>query len=146
MKTFRFPLAQVLQWRRGQLDLEEAKLRRHAAELAETDRLRAELEAAAVRAEVQVRDWRTLAGGDLAALAGFRSYVQNAERILAGRRAECRKKFEAQQQIMLEARRRCRLLERLEERRFAEWRREYDRELEQFAAEFHLAAIVRRRG
>ena len=145
MKPFRFPLAQVLQWRRGQLDVEQARLRQHAAELAELDRLRAELDAAAVRAEVQVRDWSTLAGRDLAALAGFRSYVQNEERTLAGRRAECQKQFEAQQQITLEAQRRCRLLERLEERRLAEWRRECDRELEQSAAEFHLAGIVRRR-
>lgn len=145
MTPFRFPLAQVLQWRRRQLELEEEKLKRHAADLAEMDRVRAELEAAAVRADVQVRDWPILAGRDLTALAGFRLHVQNEERMLAGRRAECRKKFEAQQTIMLEARRRCRLLERLEQRRLAEWRRECDRELEQLAAEFHLAAIVRRR-
>jgi hypothetical protein len=145
MNPFRFPLARVVQWRRGQLDLEQAKLRRHADELAELERVRAELHAAAVRVEGQVRDWHTLAGRDLAALAGFRSYIQNQERTLADRRAECRKRFEAQQQITLEARRRCRLLDRLEEKSRAEWRRECDRELEQFAAESHLAALVRRR-
>jgi hypothetical protein len=40
---------------------------------------------------------------------------------------------------MHEARRRCRLLERLRERRRAEWKTENDRELEQVAAESYLA-------
>jgi hypothetical protein len=145
MKAFQFRLAQVLRWRREQLDLEQARLRRCAAALAELDRTRAELEAAALRTEVQLRNWSALAGRDLAALAAFRSHVQNQEGILAARRLECRKQFEAQQQVTLEARRNCRLLERLEERRLAEWRRECDRELEQFAAESHLAGIVRQR-
>lgn len=145
MKPFQFPLAKVLQWRRTQLELEQARLRRQAAELAGLDRMRAELEAAAVRSEVQVRQQTIVAGRDLAALGGFRLYVQSEQRILAKRRMESQRQLEAQQQVLLEARRRCRLLERLEERRSEEWRRELDRELEQFAAEAHLAGLVRRR-
>jgi hypothetical protein len=40
---------------------------------------------------------------------------------------------------MLEARRRCRLLERLKERRLAEWTSARDRELEEVASESFLA-------
>ena len=40
---------------------------------------------------------------------------------------------------MLEARRRCSLLERLKERRLAEWTHERDRELDEIAAESYLA-------
>jgi hypothetical protein len=40
---------------------------------------------------------------------------------------------------MLEARRRCRLLERLRERRWDEWKAAADRELEETAAESYLA-------
>ena len=47
---------------------------------------------------------------------------------------------------MLEARRRCRLLERLKERRLAEWTAERDQELEEMAAETYLARWSRGRG
>ena len=50
-----------------------------------------------------------------------------------------RKKLGEQQKVMLEARRRCRLLERLKERRLAEWTAERDRELDEIAAESYLA-------
>ncbi|MBZ5580140.1 MAG: hypothetical protein LAP40_26575 [Acidobacteriia bacterium] len=146
MTPFRFPLEKVLHWRRVQLELEENELQRQAAALAELDRQRAELEAAAIRTEVQVREWSPLAGGDLAALAGFRVHVQQEERKLGERRAERQKQLDGQQQKMLEARRRCRLLERLRERRLADWRMASDRELEQFAGECYLAGVVRQRG
>jgi len=145
MKAFDFRLEPVLELRRRQLDLEEDRLRRLAAAVSELDRTRAELEATAIRAEAQVRAWSPLAGRDLAALAAFRTHVQSQEQKLALRRAECRQQLEAQKAAMLEARRRYRLLERLRERQFAEWRAASDREAEQFATECHLAGIARRR-
>lgn len=145
MKAFRFSLEKALHWRRVQLEMEEKQFQRQAAGLAEMDRVRAELEAAAIRAEVQVRNRKPLAGLDLAALAGFRQYVHNEEQALAARRAECQDQLNQQQRIMMEARRRYRLLERLKERRLAAWRAAADRELDQLAAESHLAGIARRR-
>jgi flagellar export protein FliJ len=145
MIPFRFPLQRVLDWRRTQLEMEEIKFKRQAAALAELDRARAELEAAGVKAEVQVRDWSPLAGRDLAALGSFRLYVKTKEKDIAARRAECQQKLDAQQRVMLEARRRCRLLERLKERRFSEWDLAQNRELEQLATESYLAQWPRRR-
>ena len=49
---------------------------------------------------------------------------------MAVERAAQAKKLEAQETAMLEARRRLRLLERLKERRLAEWRAAENRELE----------------
>jgi len=146
MNSFRFPLERALEWRRRQLEIEENRFKRQAAALAELDRARAELESAAIRAELQVRGWAPLLGQDLSALAGFRFDVQAKEEALAARRAEGQRRLEAQQQCMLEARRRCRLLEKLRERRWTEWRAAADRELEQFAAENYLAGLVRNRG
>ena len=146
MIPFHFPLERVLHWRRVQLELEENQLQRQAVALAELGRAQAELEAAAIRTEMQVREWSPLAGRDLTALAGFRGHVQREQRALAARRTEQQKRLAAQQQAMLEARRRCRLLERLRERRLAEWQMESDRELEHLAADCFLAGIVRRRG
>ena len=146
MKSFHFPLHKALEWRRVQLELEENRYKQLVAALAEIDRTRAELEVTGIRAEVQVRAWSPLAGRDLATLAQFRDYVDRQERTLAVRRAACQHQLKAQQRVMLEARRRCRLLERLRERRVAEWRVESDREAEQFASECYLAGVARRRG
>ncbi len=145
MIPFRFPLQKVLDWRRIELDLEEIKFKKQTAALAGLDRMRAELEAAGIKAEVQVRDWSPLSGRDLAALGNFRLYIRMKERGIAGQRAKCQEELDAQQRLMLEARRRCRLLERLKERRFSEWELAQNREIEQLAAESHLAQWSRRR-
>ena len=91
--------------------------------MAELDRARAELEAAGIHAEVQVREWRPVAGRDVAALGGFRLHVMAQEQEIAVSRAKSQSALDAQEAAMLEARRRCRLLERLKERRLAEWQR-----------------------
>jgi len=145
MTDFRFPLKRVLEWRRTQLELEEARYKQHAAELSALDRARAEIEAAGIRAEVQVREWNPVAGCDLAALGAFRQRIMTREAEIARKRAESARKLAEQQKLMLEARRRCRLLERLEERRLAEWREACDRELEELAAESYLAKCARGR-
>jgi hypothetical protein len=85
-----------------------------------------------------------VSGRDLSALAGYRRYVQAHGRKLETQRAEAQKQLEAQQNAMLEARRRCRLLERLKERRLSEWQFACDRELDQLASESFLALWGRR--
>ncbi|SPE29220.1 conserved hypothetical protein [Candidatus Sulfopaludibacter sp. SbA3] len=92
---------------------------------------------------MEVRKWSPVSGRDLAALGGFRLHVKMQERAIAARRAERQKLLEAQQAAMLEARRRCRLLERLKERRRAEWQAASDREVEEVAAESFLAGWAR---
>src|SRR5206468_7250184 len=129
MTSFAFPLQKVLEWRRTQLELEEAQLRRQTAALVAIDRTRAEVQAVAVKTETEVRRWDPVSGSDLAALGDFRRQVHAQEQALAVRRAECAQQVERQQAAMLEARRRCRLLERLRERRLAEWTAARDREL-----------------
>jgi flagellar protein FliJ len=139
VKSFQFRLDKVLDWRRTQLELEEVQYKRQVADLAALDRQRAELEASGIRAEIQVREWRPIVGGDLAALDGFRSFVKTRESQIARQRFDAVRKLEEQQKKMLQARRRCRLLERLKEKRLAEWTKERDRELEELASESYLA-------
>ena len=139
MNSFRFPLQKALDWRTTQLELEEARFKLQVAALAALDRERAGWEAAGINAEIQVRGWSPLAGGDLTALGNFRLNVKQREAEVDARRLECQKNLEAQQSAMLEARRRCRLLERLKDRRLAEWRSARDHELEQLASESFLA-------
>jgi len=139
MNSFRFPLQKALDWRTTELELEEARFKLQVAALAALDRERAGWEAAGISAEIQVRGWSPLAGGDLTALGNFRLNVKQRETEVDARRVECRKSLEAQQTAMLEARRRCRLLERLKDRRLAEWQSARDHELEQLASEAFLA-------
>jgi hypothetical protein len=145
MTSFRFPLQKVLEWRRAQLEMEEIRFKQQAAALADLDRSRAELEAAGIAAELQVRDWSPLIGRDLAALGSFRVRVKQQEQQIATRRVDCAAKLAQQQSAMLEARRRFRLLERLKDRRFSEWQSASNRELEQVAAESYLAQWHRQR-
>jgi hypothetical protein len=139
VKSFRFPLDKALEWRRAQLEVGEAQFKREVAALAELDRRRDALRESARLADAQVREWESVTGRDLAALAEFRLHVKAREREMAGQRAEQVKRIAARQAAMLEARRRCRLLERLRDRRLEEWRGAEARELEELASESYLA-------
>lgn len=142
MTQFRFRLERVVAWRQTQLELAEQRFERQTAAAAELDRARAGLDAAGVRAETAVRQWDAVTGSDLAALDGFRRDLRRRQKDLDARRTAARREMDEGRAAMLEARRRCRLLERLKERRQAEWNAEADRETEQLAAE----AFSARRG
>jgi flagellar biosynthesis chaperone FliJ len=144
MTPFRFSLQRVLDWRRAQLEREQIAFEREASALAELDRALAELEVSGIRTELQVRAWSPIAGADLAALGRFRASIQKKEEAIGALRADRRKKLASQQAAVLEARRRFRLLERLKERREAEWRRAAEREIENVASESFLARWKRR--
>ena len=88
MKSFQFPLEKALDWRRIQLELEEARHKQQVAAVAALDRRRAEIEASGIRAEIQVREWSPIAAGDLAALGNFRLQVKAQESEIARHRFE----------------------------------------------------------
>ena len=144
MSAFRFRLERVLAVRRTELELEEAAFERHSAEIARLDHARAAVQAEGLRAEAQIRRWSPVTGNDLAALSEFRLASRARENELALRRAEGERRRAEQKLKMLEARRRCRLLERLKDRRLTEWRSEEDRKLEEFAGERFLTQWGRR--
>jgi hypothetical protein len=136
---FQFPLERVLDWRRKQLELEEARFQQAVANVATVDKARLELETGVAQAETAVREWGRVAAWELRALAEYRAHVRDEEARLAVRRAQCERAQAEHQAAMMEARRRCRLLERLRERRLAEWKAAGDRELEEIASESYLA-------
>jgi flagellar export protein FliJ len=144
MNAFRFPLQKVLDWRRTQLDMEEARLKQQIAALAGLERERSDLEAEGQRAETELRRWGNVAGADLAALGSFRLSVKAREREIEARHAQRQEAMKEQQARMLEARRRFRLLEKLKERRWTEWQAAQARELEELASDSYLAQWNRR--
>jgi hypothetical protein len=145
MTTFKFPLQRALGWRRTQLELAEARVEQQLAALAALDQARAELSAMGQRTEVEVRQFSPLGGGDLSALGTFRLAIKARGRDLAAKRVECQKELAARQAVLVECRRRCRLLERLKERRWAEWQSAAEKELDELAADSYLAQWARRR-
>jgi hypothetical protein len=66
--------------------------------------------------------------------------MQARQKQLALRRQECAQMLAALRTAMMDARRRCLLLERLKERELAEWKAASNKELEEIAAESYLAA------
>lgn len=138
MKRFVFRLESVLRWRRSQFELEQNRLRELAAE---RDRIRLrlrELDEHRRRQESELLVAGTLSGADLSALEAWR-LRQRAEREGCERAlAEAERRIGEQRERVLEARRRLRLLEKLRERRYAEWRADADREIEAMAAECYL--------
>jgi flagellar export protein FliJ len=143
--AFYFSLQRVLDLRRRQLDVEETKLRSHAEAIAALDRERARLEASAISSELQVRERSALEGSDLEALGNFRLHIQRREAEISARRAGYQQRLEEQRKVVVEAQRRCRLLERLKERRQNEWQTSQDREIEAAATESYLARWSRER-
>lgn len=139
MTRFRFSLARVLELRRTQLEMEEARLQKRTAAIAELDGKRADVEAAGLRAETEVRGRGAVAGRDLEALGAYRLRVRQQALEIVARRVECEREADEQRITMMEARRRVRLLERLQERRHAEWRASADKELDDAASEAYLA-------
>jgi hypothetical protein len=139
MRAFEFPLRQALQWRRTQLELEENKLARLAATLEEMALAAVRLDLVKSRAEGAVRQSAVVEAGDLWALAAYRQRLIAELRALEQRRVAAEQQVAAQRQKVLEAQRQCRLLEKLEQRRHAEWQKAADGELDNLAAESFLA-------
>ena len=86
---FHFSLQKILDWRRTQLELEEAKFRQAMEAVAAVDRARAELEAAAVTAELEVRRWTQSPAAISTLFGDYRLHVRSQEQALAARRVEC---------------------------------------------------------
>jgi flagellar biosynthesis chaperone FliJ len=139
MKPFRFRLEKVLAWRHTELELEQYRTKRLAVELEETERARAQLAVDRTAAEQAVLRAASIDGAALAAHDAYLARLERQERELERRRLEQERRLNEQHQRLMEARRRLRLLERLKTRRQEEWLAEWNRELENFAAESHLA-------
>ena len=144
MTAFHFPLQRVLDWRRTQLELEQARYRQQVAALAALDRRRDAAEAEGMRAELDIRQSTSVPGHELEALSGFRSRVKTGQARLAKLREQAGKELAERHKSMLEARRRADLLDRLSDRQRQEWSARSARELEELAGDAFLAQWNRR--
>jgi flagellar export protein FliJ len=143
VKSFRFPLQRVLDWRGLQLRTEEerlAGLQQKLTSLALREKL---LAAAQSKSESELLEAQVIAGFDLRALAGFQVRIKSERAALRASRAQCEANIAEQRRRLLKARKDCRVLEQLKEKRHREWTYLGDREVEETAAESYISSWLR---
>jgi flagellar biosynthesis chaperone FliJ len=136
---FRFRLEIVLDWQ--QKILEQEKMRTaecHRLMLGVQDAI-ARLHAEHLMIEREWLDKKAIPGSDAASLGLYRLGVRKAERTLLTEQERRGRDLSQQMAKMLEAQRKLRVLENLRGRKRREYTYLRDRELEQLAAESHLA-------
>jgi len=130
MKAFRFRLDRVLDWRRTEMEMEETRLKQLRTAAAELDREKALVESTRDEAGRAVLARGNVDGSELQLLSSYNTAVKLVCARLDEKRRAAEKAAQAQQQKLLEARRRLRLLENLKDRRLAEWKYETERQME----------------
>jgi len=138
VKPFRFPLERVLEWRKEQAERERAALRLLAGERDAVLAHRHSLEAQRAEEERALLSDAVLDISRLAALETWRAWVRGETARLEIALREVEERISAQRQRVVEAERKVRLLERLRDKSFRNWRLALDKELENFAAEAYL--------
>jgi flagellar export protein FliJ len=139
MKKFAFSLERVREIRMRQAEEEEIRLERLLAERAAAHAAIARLDEERESARAALSADSAIESQDLAARDEYRSLLLAKRKELLDRQSGCQNRIAAQTQVVLEARRKVRLLDKLRRRRLGEWTAELERELEALAAESFLA-------
>ena len=139
MKKFHFPLARVMDWRRTQTRMEEAKLEQLYGEIRGLDARRAELNAERTRSELALLAAPSVTGLQLAELDAFQRFSVAEQGRLERQQLDCRQRIAATIQVVAAKRRDVRLLERLKDERLKAWNSELGREIDAQADETYLA-------
>ena len=135
MQTFRFRLARVLEWYQHQYELEERRLTACLAALANSQKAITTLQAEWLSIERDVVSRSAIPARDFVALGLYRLGAKKQEVELNAARDRSQTAVEAQQVKLRLAQRKLRLLEKLRERRVAEYDYAESRELEELASD-----------
>jgi flagellar FliJ protein len=144
MQKFQFSLERALAWRKLQAEGEQAKLDALLAKQQQLAAKQALLARQADRCRLECLASASLCGESLRNLAAFETGVRHKQTKLEQDERKCQSAIIQQRQRTIEAERQRRLLEKLRETRFAEWRSQMTRELDAAASEFFLASWVRK--
>lgn len=143
MKTFQFPLQRVFDWRALQMRAEEEKLSALQHRLGALVHRENALTAAELKSSMGLLKLPSIGGADFQSLAAFQLRMKNERASLKVTRVQLEKQVAEQRNRLLKARRDCRVLEKLREKRWKEWQYLTDREIEDVAAESYLAKWAR---
>ena len=140
MKKFAFRLDSALRWRNTQLKLERAKLQSLFGEQQRLNRDIDALKQERSAAVVEVQQSRELHASELRTLASYLVGAEFRADRLKEQLAKRNDLVEKQRAQVLDAELQVRLLEKLRDKRKGEWQVEFDKELENNAAEAWLAS------
>ncbi len=138
MKKFAFPLETARKWRERLAEIEEVRLQALFTEKQKIESRVASLQAELEKEHRRVEDVSSDAA-ELARLDQFRVWVTRERQRLGISLGDCQKRIEAQRLVLVEARRRFQLVDRLKEKSLLEWIRASSKEQEDLAAELYLA-------
>ena len=145
MKAFEFPLQRILEYRRQQAGVEQTRLEALLRDAREVGEQIASLASQKTQVRDEIRGGNLTAGHELAAVSRFEDFLGRNILQLQKRKTEIEVLSQKQRQAVLEAQRKVKLLERLRDRRMQDWTSACDRELEEVAAESHLARLMSER-
>jgi hypothetical protein len=140
MQRFEFQLEKALEWRVTRLKEEEVRLAQMRQEKTSMQRLRADIEKAAIETgRVISENSIEINGAELSLLAECGRSTRTRLKRLAAQIRECDNRIAQQVRVAVQADREKQLLENLKEEQFAEWNHELNREIEATAGELYLA-------
>jgi flagellar export protein FliJ len=142
MKAFEFRLDRIAEFRRQEADMARGRLEALLSELNRLSAERAVLAEQRTAARSSVADRMDVTGEEWLALSQFQDYLGRCAKQIGERERQFRAAIDRQRAAVVEAERRVKLLDRLRERKFREWKTESERELDALAADSHLARIA----
>jgi flagellar export protein FliJ len=143
MKAFQFPLQRVLEYRELQMRTEEEKLSTIQNQLAEVLHRENALTAAQLNAEMNLLGRPLVEASEFRALSAFQLRIRSEKVSLLAARKNLEIQIAEQRKRLLKARKDCKVLENLKERRKKAWTYLSDREIENTAAESYISNWAR---
>jgi flagellar export protein FliJ len=143
MKTFRFPLQRVLEYRELQMRTEEERLSAIQIQLAEVLHRENALTAAQLNAEMNLLARPVVEAAEIRALSAFQLRIRSEKISLIAARRNLETQIAEQRKRLLKVRKDCKILENLKDRRKKAWTYLSDREIENTAAESYISNWAR---
>lgn len=145
MNPFHFPLQHVLSLRRAQFQMAESECRQAESRLRAIQAQHAALAAQKSETRNSVARLPIVAGRILEPLTYWFHWTETEAHRLLKLEQALTQEMQKRRAALVEAHRKVRLLEKLQENRHADWQREFDREIEEIAADAVNSRFVRNR-
>ncbi len=139
MKKFQFPLEKLRGIRQVRLELAQSQMMLLLGERTALEQRRLLLDRQEFGVRQDLRAKPVLVFEELAAMEGFRRWVEQEREQIRLASTRLNERIETQRQLLLDARRDVEALNRLREKKLAGWRQEVDKETESAVAELVIA-------
>lgn len=143
MKSFHFSLQRVLEYRALQMRAEEEKLSAIQNQIAEVLHRENALTAAQLTAEMNLLAQTLVEASEFRSLSAFQLRIRSEKISLLAARKSLEVNIAEQRKRLLKARKDCKILENLKDRRKKAWTYLSDREIENTAAESYISNWAR---